>query len=45
MIASTTLVSESARHATLGSSHRFDDLGATELKGIPGRWTLHRRQP
>ena len=37
-----TLVSEAARECTLGSEHRFEEHETTELKGIPGEWTLHR---
>jgi class 3 adenylate cyclase len=40
--AGETLVSEAARQATLGSGHRFEDTGTTELKGIPEQWKLYR---
>jgi class 3 adenylate cyclase len=40
-----TLVSAAACQATLGSGLRFEEVGATELKGIPGTWTLHRWLP
>ncbi|HEU5301264.1 MAG TPA: adenylate/guanylate cyclase domain-containing protein [Acidimicrobiia bacterium] len=43
--ADETLVSESARQAALGSGHRFEPAGTTELKGIPGEWTLSRWLP
>jgi class 3 adenylate cyclase len=43
--AGDTLVSEAARQATLGSGHRFEKIRTTELKGIPGQWTLHRCLP
>jgi class 3 adenylate cyclase len=39
------LVSEAARQATLGSTHRFDATRTTQLKGLPERWTLHRSIP
>jgi class 3 adenylate cyclase len=39
------LVSEAARQATLGSTHRFDATRTTQLKGLPGQWTLHRSIP
>ena len=38
-----TLVSDSARQATLGSGLLFDDIGTVELKGIPDVVRLHRR--
>jgi class 3 adenylate cyclase len=37
-----TLVSEAVRQATLGSHHHFEELRTTQLKGIPGQWTLFR---
>ncbi len=37
-----TLVSETVRQATLGSTHRFDATRTTQLKGLPDQWTLHR---
>lgn len=37
-----TLVSDSVRHATLGSGLGFDDTGAVQLKGIPEPITLYR---
>ena len=40
--AAETLLSEAARQAMLGSSHGFEESVTTELKGIPGEWTLHR---
>jgi class 3 adenylate cyclase len=40
--AGETLVSDSVRQATLGSSFSFDDTGAVQLKGIPEQFTLHR---
>jgi len=40
--ADETLVSEATRIAMLGSGHAFDEVETTDLKGIPGRWTLHR---
>ena len=40
--ADETLVSEAARQATLGSSHRFEGVRTTDLKGIPGQWTISR---
>jgi class 3 adenylate cyclase len=40
--ADETLVSDSVRQATLGSRHRFDEVGVAQLKGVPGDWTLHR---
>jgi class 3 adenylate cyclase len=40
--ADETLVSESARQATLGSTHRFDVAGTTKLKGLADEWTLYR---
>jgi class 3 adenylate cyclase len=43
--ADETLVSEAARQVTLGSHHRFEETRTTALKGIPGRWTLHRTIP
>jgi class 3 adenylate cyclase len=41
--AGETLVSEAARQATLGSGHEFDRVGAVQLKGLPGEWTLYRQ--
>ncbi len=38
-----TLGSEAVRQAALGSQHRFEDIGTTQLKGIPGEWVLYRR--
>ena len=38
--AAETLLSDGARQATLGSSHGFEESLTTELKGIPGSWTL-----
>jgi class 3 adenylate cyclase len=43
--ADETLVSEAARQATLGSTHRFDNTRTTALKGLPEEWTLHRKIP
>jgi class 3 adenylate cyclase len=43
--ADQTLVSEAARQATLGSTHRFDATRTTRLKGLPEQWTLHRKIP
>jgi class 3 adenylate cyclase len=43
--ADETLVSEAARESVMGSPHRFEEAHTTELKGIPGQWTLHRRLP
>ncbi|HUV09479.1 MAG TPA: adenylate/guanylate cyclase domain-containing protein [Acidimicrobiia bacterium] len=43
--ADETLVSEAARQATLGSSHRFEAVRTTQLKGIPGEWALSRWLP
>jgi class 3 adenylate cyclase len=40
--ADETLVSEAARQSALGSRHRFETIGTTQLKGIPEEWTLHR---
>lgn len=40
--AGETLVSDAACQATLGSGYVFDELGAVELKGLPGRFTMHR---
>lgn len=40
--ADETLVSEATRIAMLGSGHTFDEVETTDLKGIPGRWSLHR---
>ena len=37
--AGETLVSDSVRQATLGSSFSFDDIGAVQLKGIPEQFT------
>ncbi len=39
------LVSEAARQSTLGAGHRFEPFGTTQLKGIPGEWTLSRWRP
>ena len=39
---SETLVSESVRSATLGSGLDFEAVGATQLKGIPVPFVLHR---
>ena len=35
-------VSSTVRDLLLGGSHRFEDAGEHELKGIDGRWTLCR---
>lgn len=43
--AGETLVSDSARVATLGSHHEFEMAATVPLKGLPGRWTLHRHVP
>jgi class 3 adenylate cyclase len=43
--ADETLVSDTARQATLGSAYRFDAIRTTQLKGLPDRWTLHRKIP
>jgi class 3 adenylate cyclase len=43
--AGETLVSEAACQATLGSGFRFDIIDDVELKGLPGRFTLHRMAP
>ncbi len=43
--ADETLVSEAARQSVLGSRHRFEEAHTTELKGIPGQWTLYRWIP
>jgi class 3 adenylate cyclase len=43
--ADETLVSGTARRATLGSTHRFDAPRTTQLKGVPEQWTLHRKTP
>jgi class 3 adenylate cyclase len=43
--ADETLVSEAARQATLGSTHRFDATRTAQLKGLPDPWTLHRQIP
>jgi class 3 adenylate cyclase len=40
-----TLVSEAARHAVLGSRHRFDEPRIAHLKGIPDQWQLFRSLP
>jgi len=40
--AGETLVSDAACQATLGSGLQFDTLDDVELKGLPGRFTLHR---
>jgi class 3 adenylate cyclase len=40
-----TLVSDSVRHATLGSGLAFEDTGAVPLKGITEPFTLHRWLP
>jgi hypothetical protein len=41
-VAGETLVSETTRRAALGSPQRFAQVRTTELKGLPGHWTLHR---
>lgn len=41
--ADETLVSETARQATLGSPYRFDSTRTTQLKGLPEEWILHRK--
>lgn len=40
--AGETLVSDAACQAALGSSFRFDGAGEVQLKGLPGRFRLHR---
>ena len=35
-------VSSTVRDLLLGGSHRFEDRGDHDLKGIDGRWTLCR---
>jgi class 3 adenylate cyclase len=40
--ADETLVSEAVRQATLGSTHRFDAVRTTKLKGLADDWTLSR---
>jgi class 3 adenylate cyclase len=40
-----TLVSEAARHAVLGSRHRFGEPRTTHLKGIPDQWQVYRALP
>jgi len=40
--AGDTLVSDATCQATLGSSLRFDSIADVQLKGLPGRFTLHR---
>jgi len=36
------LVTNSVRESVMGGKHHFDDAGEHELKGVPGRWHLHR---
>ena len=36
------LASETVVQALLGGEARFEDAGERELKGVPGRWRLHR---
>ncbi|HEV3212532.1 MAG TPA: adenylate/guanylate cyclase domain-containing protein [Acidimicrobiales bacterium] len=43
--AGETLASEAARQATLGTGQRFEEVGATRLKGLPGEWRLFRWVP
>lgn len=43
--AGETLLSEAARQATLGSSHRFEEISPVLLRGIPEHWTLYRWLP
>jgi class 3 adenylate cyclase len=38
------LVSQTVMDLVVGSGIRFDDVGATDLKGIPGQWRLFRVQ-
>ena len=40
--AGETLVSDAARQAVLGSSLGFDSADEVQLKGLPGRFRLHR---
>ena len=40
-----TLVSEAARQAAIGSSHRFVVARTTSLKGLPEEWALYRTAP
>jgi class 3 adenylate cyclase len=43
--ANEILVTDSVRLATLGSRHDFEVVGAHELRGVEGRWTLARLRP
>lgn len=38
---SEVLVSSTVRDIVTGSRHRFADRGASDLKGVPGRWRLY----
>jgi len=40
--AGDTLASDAARQATLGTDQRFEEVGTTPLKGLPGEWRLFR---
>ncbi|MDH3606947.1 MAG: adenylate/guanylate cyclase domain-containing protein, partial [Acidimicrobiia bacterium] len=40
--AGETLVSDAVCQATLGSSLGFESIADVELKGLPGRFALHR---
>jgi class 3 adenylate cyclase len=40
--ADETLVSDAVCQATLGSGYLFENTGVAELKGLPGRFALHR---
>jgi class 3 adenylate cyclase len=40
--ASEVVVSQTVRDLVAGSGLRFTDAGEHELKGVPGRWRLHR---
>jgi len=40
--AGEVLVSQTVKDLVAGSGLHFDDVGEHELKGVPGRWRLHR---
>jgi class 3 adenylate cyclase len=42
---SEVLVSRTVRDLVAGSGLAFEDAGAHELKGVPGRWEIYRALP
>jgi class 3 adenylate cyclase len=36
------LVSQTVKDLVPGSGLQFDDAGEHQLKGVPGRWRLHK---